>query len=193
MEKNDEAVITKIGEAFGDRIGDLVARCIVKSVTVTDVDEENNVALVTIFDGDEPLQVPLQFLNVGNAVIKVVPAKDSTAAIVGLDGNINKPVFISYTEVEQVYVQVGESSVQITSDAVTFNGGENKGLVLAESLCDRLNTIEDDINSLKQIFSSWAPQAMDGGATLQTLASTWAGQTLQKTAVGDIENEKIIQ
>lgn len=193
MEKNDEAFLTKIGEAFGDRIGDLIARCIVKSVTVTDVDEENNVALVTIFDGDEPLQVPLQFLNVGNAVIKVVPAKDSTAAIVGLDGNINKPMFVSYTEVEQVYVQVGESSVQITSDAVTFNGGENKGLVLAENLCDRLNTIEDDINSLKQAFSSWKPVAQDGGAALQTLVASWAGQTLQKTAVDDIENEKIIQ
>lgn len=193
MEKNDEAVLAKIGEAFGDRIGDLVARCIVKSVTVIDVDEENNVALVTIFDGDEPLQVPLQFLNVGNAIIKVVPAKDSTAAIVGLDGNINKPVFVSYTEVEQVYVQVGESSVQITSDAITFNGGENKGLVLAENLCDRLNTIEDDINSLKQAFSSWSPVAQDGGASLYKLTTTWAGQTLQKTAVGDIENEKIIQ
>lgn len=193
MERNDEAVLTKIGEAFGDRIGDLIARCIVKSVTVTDVDEENNVALVTIFDGDKPLQVPLQFLNVGNAVIKVVPAKDSTAAIVGLDGNINKPMFVSYTEVEQVYVQVGESSVQITSDAVTFNGGENKGLVLAENLCDRLNTIEDDINSLKQAFSSWSPVAQDGGAALQKLVASWAGQTLQKTAVGDIENEKIIQ
>lgn len=193
MEKNDEARIAKIGEAFGDRIGDLIARCIIKSVTVTDVDEESNVALVTIFDGDEPLQVPLQFLNVGNAVIKVVPAKDSTAAIVGLDGNINKPLFVSYTEVEQVYVQVGESSVQITSDAITFNGGENKGLVLVESLCDRLNTIEDDINSLKQAFSSWKPVAQDGGSALQVLAASWAGQTLQKTAVGDIENEKIVQ
>lgn len=216
MEKNDEAVLAKIGEAFGDRIGDLVARCVVKSVTVTDVDEDENIALVTIYDGDEPMRVPLQMLNAGDAVLKVIPTVGSTAAIIGLDGNIGRAMFVSYTSIDtvqftrsktqvrvafdpeddskdEVNVTVGDSAMRITADEIAFNGGENNGLVLAESLCSRLNAIEDDINSLKQVFSSWVVAPQDGGNALKTAASSWAAQTLQKTTVSDVENKKILQ
>lgn len=209
MEKNDEAVLTRIGEEFGNQIGELVARCIIKSVNIDEVDEDNNVAKVSMYEGDDPLTVPLQLLNIGEAVIKVIPTVDTTALIAGIDGNINRPFFVAYSQIDkadiligdsvinittdEINVQVKDSTINMTSDEIKFNGGENNGLVLAQNLCDRLNTIENDINTLKQAFTKWVPAAQDGGAMLKKETGAWAGQTLQQTKVSDVENDKIIQ
>lgn len=71
---------------------------------------------------------------------------------------------------------------------VMINGGENGGLINIEAHVSRMNAIEQDINSLKQIIADWVPTANDGGAGFKTAAATWAGQQLQETARGQLED-----
>ena len=73
------------------------------------------------------------------------------------------------------------------------NQGSNGGLINIADLVKKLNTIEDDLNSLKEVFStSWTPVAQDGGAALKTAAATWAEQTITKTTAEDIEDNTVL-
>lgn len=45
---------------------------------------------------------------------------------------------------------------------------------LAQALA-RADKVEAELNSLKQVFSMWAPVPNDGGGTLKTAVSSWAG------------------
>lgn len=189
--KYDETLLKQIGEEFGSAVAELVNRGITRIVTVKKV--EDNFAEVEDFEGDPLLRVPLRFLNIGTTVLKIVPKVDTTAAIVLLEGGANTPYFVGFSEVESTELLVGDSSVLVESDKITFNGGENKGMVLVEKLIDRLNDIENDINDLKTAFSGWTPAPQDGGAALKGAVSSWSGSRLTPSQVSDIENEKIVQ
>lgn len=95
---------------------------------------------------------------------------------------------------ERVRIDVDqETSAELTKDGVVFNGGKLGGLVKVEDLTKRINTIEKDINSLKQVFSGWAPVSQDGGASLKTAVTSWATQILTLTNRSDYENQKVKQ
>lgn len=80
-----------------------------------------------------------------------------------------------------------------TVDEIIMRDGENGGLVNIESLISKMNTIEDDINALKNVFkTTWIPVAQDGGSALKTAVSGWANNTIIKTDKSDIEDDKIL-
>lgn len=189
--KIDESQLKRIGEQFGEFLAERFNQSLSHAVTVRKVDDDY--AEVEEFDGDAPIRVPLMCLNAGTAVLKVKPKQYSTAIILYTEGDVNRPVFVGFTEVEEINVVVGESSVKITDGLIEFNGGENKGMVLAESVKDKLNKIENDINALKSAIASWTPVPSDGGASLKVATSTWYAQRLVSTQLSDIENDKITQ
>ncbi len=77
-------------------------------------------------------------------------------------------------------------------EKIIINGGNNGGLINIESLVEKINAIEKDINNLKDVFSkSWTPVAQDGGAALKTAAATWASQSMTETKSADIEDTTI--
>ena len=76
-------------------------------------------------------------------------------------------------------------------DSIKIRGDQFGGLVKIEDLVEKLNTIESDLNTLKQAFTSWVVSPNDGGAALKATTATWAGQTITETTVGDIENENV--
>lgn len=90
-------------------------------------------------------------------------------------------------------ITVGNMSAKFEKDVITFNGGSLNGLPKIDDLTKRLNIIEKDINSLKSVFSDWAPVAQDGGAALKTAVTSWASSTLTETKRTDYENTKIKQ
>lgn len=77
--------------------------------------------------------------------------------------------------------------------SVSVNGGELGGLPITLNLVKCLNTIEQDLNSLKQAIQSWAPVPQDGGASLKSSLVNWLGQGIIETKESDIENTKIKQ
>ena len=76
-------------------------------------------------------------------------------------------------------------------ESISFLGGAFGGLIKIEELVKKVNTIEQDLNDLKQAFTSWVVVPTDGGAALKAITSTWASATITETKRTDIENEKI--
>lgn len=83
--------------------------------------------------------------------------------------------------------------LSITFDNIEFNGGSLKGLVKLDSIVSKLNTVENDLNTIKTAFTTWVPVSMDGGAALKTATTSWASSTLTPTVATDLENTKIKQ
>lgn len=133
-----------------------------------------------------------------NTGIILFPKKD-TMVLVGLIGNnINQAFVVMMNEVEEAKLTLEGNEVLLDKDnakikwkQIEFNGGNNKGLVIVGNTVTEFNTIQKDINSLKQIFATWTPVSQDGGAALKTAVSTWAGQQLTETKQSDLENTKI--
>lgn len=105
----------------------------------------------------------------------VTPKVGSAVTIGSLSGDLSQLVVLQVDHIETIVI----------------NGGKLGGLINIEQLTKNLNTIEDDINSLKKVMSGWAPVSQDGGAALKASISTWAGQTLTKSKRGDYEDEKV--
>lgn len=123
-------------------------------------------------------KAPAEGALIGNA--------ESGVMVVPKDGSVVAVVWVSKTTAVVVMVaEVGE---------IRLMGGQLGGLVKVEELVKKLNAVEKDLNSLKQVFlQDWVPVSQDGGAALKTAAATWAGRRLTETQKSDIENEKVKQ
>jgi hypothetical protein len=121
-----------------------------------------------------------------------VPRVGSLVVVADMSGGqFRDLVVIEQSETERIDIAIGSTTVTIEDGQITVNGGDNGGMVNISSLTSRLNTIENDINSLKTVFSTWAPVAQDGGAALKTAAATWAGQQLTTTQDSDYEDTTV--
>lgn len=94
-------------------------------------------------------------------------------------------------DADTVTIKVGGTTAELTDEAATFNGGDLGGMVIAGKATDKLNAIEEDINELKTVFSSWVTVPQDGGAALKAAVSAWAGQQLITTQEAEISNDKV--
>ena len=111
---------------------------------------------------------------------------ESGVMVVPKDGSVVAVVWASKTTA--VVVMVAEV------EEIRLMGGQLGGLVKVEELVKKLNAVEKDLNSLKQVFlEGWVPVSQDGGAALKAAAATWAGRRLTETQKSDIENEKVKQ
>lgn len=142
----------------------------------------------------------VSFPRVGSFVVVGFVADGSAGIVLLTDDVESVEVVISdkttraVLDEDGVRIHVGEeTSAELTADGVVLNGGELGGAVKVEELTTRLNTIEKDINALKNVFSAWVVAPQDGGAALKGAASTWAGQSLTLTKREDYENEKVKQ
>ncbi len=112
----------------------------------------------------------------------VVPVVGSWVIVAFVENSETDAFVIAYSKILKLI---------LNADLIEFNKGEFHGLVKVKDLTKKLNTIEKDINNLKQALSTWVPVPQDGGAALKSTVASWAGQKLQETKQKDIENEKI--
>lgn len=109
--------------------------------------------------------------------IILVPAVGSAVIVGALSDDFGQLVILSVDKV----------------DTITVHGGKQGGLVLAPSLVEKLNALEDDINNLKQAIKSAPTVPNDGGSSFKAGLQGWAGTALTKTKQSDIENSKVKQ
>lgn len=140
----------------------------------------------------------VSFPRVGSFVVVGFVADGSAGVVLATDDVESVEVVISddtariTADEEGVRVRMGDdTSVELTGEGVVLNGGGFGGMVKVEPLTDRINGIENDINELKNIFSSWVTVPQDGGAALKAASAAWAGNLLTPTQRGDYENEKV--
>lgn len=103
----------------------------------------------------------------------ITPAVDSVVGVLA---------FSDFENTEYMVVMFSEI------DSIMIRGDQYGGLVKVDDLVDKINTIEDDLNDLKQVFSTWVPTPNDGGAALKGAAATWYAATITNTTVNDLEN-----
>lgn len=115
-----------------------------------------------------------------------------TDVLIGLGGNRSVPKANS-----KVLLGIIEGKKAVTmllycdTEETHINGDGHGGLVKADAVKDRLNALEQDINTLKQVFAAWTPVTQDGGAALKGAAATWYAQQLTTTTSSQLQNPKV--
>lgn len=142
---------------------------------VNSIDKPNRMCNVTKVGGETSGQLDVRLMASKDDGCYVIPMVDSNVIVIGSN---NVTAFVAqFSEVE----------------SIEWLGGENDGVPLVNPLLEKLNNLENDINTLKSAFSSWVFLPGDGGAALKTISATWAGQQIQPTKKQDIEHTKIKQ
>ena len=130
------------------------------------------------------------------ATVQKVGGESSSTIEVRLMASVDDGCLITPT-IGSTVIVVGSSNVQpyiaqySEIDSIEWLGGENDGVPLVKPLLDKINKLENDINTLKNIFTSWVTVPNDGGAALKALTGTWAGQSITPTQQNEIEHTKI--
>lgn len=113
--------------------------------------------------------------EVDGAQILLRPAVGSVVIVGSLTGDLDHLVVLSIDRAEEVII----------------NGGSLGGIVKVKELTGKINTLEREINDIKQLLSSWTPVPNDGGASLKAAVASWAGKQLTLTRREDYEDNKV--
>jgi hypothetical protein len=125
---------------------------------------------------------PYEDVQLGFGYVDVKPKVDTICLIGILEGKEALSFLVNAEDVELVEVKAGK---------IVYNEGVT-GVVKSDKLTEKINTLEDDLNSLKDVFKTWAVAPNDGGSALKIASSTWANQAITETKQSDIEDAKIL-
>lgn len=76
-------------------------------------------------------------VNGENSKILVTPKTDSCVLVVDLAGDLSQLAVVGYSEVEKI---------EVDTDKIIFNGGNNEGLIQIKKLTDKLNELVNKFN-----------------------------------------------
>ena len=95
-----------------------------------------------------------------------------------------------YSEIEKIDIEIGAFKLSFNANEMVFNEG-TVGLAKSDILVSKYNALEQDVNALKQLFSTWAPVLQDGGTALKTILTSWMAQPIAPTTISEIADTKI--
>ena len=163
----------------------------VEYAKVFEIDEKEFHATVDVnYCGLETWFVRLQSITGCKSGVKIWP-KIGSVVLVGRIGNSEERLILAYSEIDKIEWKIGDQVLVMTKDGFVINGGELGGMIKIEELVNRLNAIENDINNLKQVFTSWTVTPQDGGGALKTASSSWYQQSLEKSQRDPLEDTKV--
>ena len=154
-----------------------------------------DVRLSVDLDPSDPDFMPTPAIQITAALestngLVLYPADNSQVWVAEIDGP-GKWGLVKCSDLVKMQCTIGGSKVTVTDGLVQFNDGSNAGLVKVADLKTKLNNIENKINALINIFTTWTPLSGDGGAALKTLLATWVATELTDTLQEDIENTAV--
>lgn len=144
---------------------------------------------------DDEVMIPAvmyKSVTEGDIDITKEPALESRVFINKLEDS-DQYFIVVFGKVAKVIIAVGNYQFKIDSNGIAFNDGNLGGLVKLDAVVGKLNALENDLNSIKNIFSTWTPVPNDGGAALKTASTAWSGQTITTTVNADLENTNVKQ
>lgn len=165
------------------------------SAIISRVKEATKEAIKVLRFGKDDVQTADQYLPFG---IDSKPVKE-TPAIWLKTSDKGEPVIIGYygnsdqTNPGEARIYATDSSgtevfsMLFKNDGTVEFGGSDDFLMRFNNSKAVIDEIQQDIASLKQVFSSWVTAPNDGGAALKAASATWAGTPLQES----IDNSKI--
>lgn len=197
-----EAILYRGLEAFGRYYS------IYRGYVVDNVDDQNQFRLkvkVPVIKGNKPLQnyaYPFGIYFGKGYGIKAIPNQGDLVWIQFEMGDISRPIWsyghplLKELPDELKGNLVGFKSpfgnyIIFSKDDIKINGGNNGGVVKVNPLVEDLNSIKNEINSLKTNLSTWSPVSGDGGAALKLLITDWAAEPLSDSNSSDLENPNL--
>jgi hypothetical protein len=135
-------------------------------------------------------------INSHSGQLLITPKTGSYVLVTDLSGgNYRDLAVISYSEVEAVNIAIGDTTVDVDANGVSFNGGGLGGLVKLQELRENLESLQQYVEAihgaLPSAFSAiGAGAAANGGSGAMSYQSAMAGKTVQ---IKDMENDKIKQ
>lgn len=189
----------RIGESFGNDIAELVRSVRAFAVEIDRVSDDGEAAYVRLYEGDEALPVPTQLAAIPKGMLRVVPTVGSLAVVQLINGDDEQPHFIAFSEVDEVLITVGESTIRIDTDVIEMNGGTLNGLVVLGKLTERLNKMQSEIDDIQTNIANHRHTYIDSvgeaatPVTKNTTSTSYTRKTLTQVKDEDYVNEKITQ
>lgn len=124
----------------------------------------------------------------------IVPAINSTVLLGSIENSENMFYINDYSEIDTFIVHVnGGAKIEIKDQQITFNGGDFGGLVKVQPLIDKINRLENQLNSLYALLKTHVHPVVSVGSPTG-ISPNLAGLTnINLTQKNELENEKIKQ
>jgi hypothetical protein len=131
-----------------------------------------------------------QDISLGNGFEFKKPPVGASCLLGIIQNNGAMTYLIDANEIEE-YLIVDKTGFKfhLKDGKLSLNGEQFGGLVNAKELKIQIDKNTNAIKSLQQILSAWVPVAMDGGASLKGLITTFT--TSQTANLQNIENKAI--
>jgi beta-mannanase len=200
-------IIEAVQRMTGTQLSDSVK---VLAATVDTVDEARRTCTVTTVSSQGSVTIEnVQLMASIDDGILMVPAVDSTVIIAY--STFNQPFVVLFSGLEKVLIVGGENnaSVQIDGDGLileiadtkltiedgkmTLNDGAMGGLVKVIELTQKLNALENKVNSLLAAYNAHVHSGVTTGPGSSGPTPSQVTGTLTPTQRADIENDKIVQ
>jgi hypothetical protein len=153
------------------------------TANVVSVELDSGTCTVDTVSGGQGVQMSgVRLQTVVEDGLLLIPAVDSSVTI--LSANKEAPVIIQYSKLDKAYLQVGKSSLNITSSLTKFNDGSNGGLTITPELKTQLDKTNAVLQAVVDSLKNWTVAPSDGGAALKTYFAT----QLSSKVIGDFSN-----
>jgi hypothetical protein len=135
-------------------------------------------------------------INNNAGQLLVTPEVGSYVLVMDLSGGDYRDLaVIAYSEISEVSIKIGNTTVCIDANGITFNGGQLGGLVKLQELKDNLNSLKQYVeaihNALPAAFNAiGAGTAANGATGAGSYQGAMAGKLVQ---IRDMENNKVKQ
>ncbi len=106
-------------------------------------------------------------------------------------------IIIKCSDLTKVKVTIGSTTLVMDSAGVVFNGGNLGGMVKVQELTDKVNRLENSLNTLSQKWNTFCGVYIPGSPTITGLPATLSTSTVTEvsplTQRSDIENTNVKQ
>lgn len=146
----------------------------VLSGTVVEVDNEARTCNIDI-DGTTLPGVLLQPVIDNNTGIVIFPKVKATALCL-YNAEYDGWVLLQSTDIERVLINIGNTAIEASADGISFNGGNNGGLV-------NINTLKSAFNAVVSDIAVIATALKGLGRPIITTSTTLDNNTIEDTKV----------
>ena len=167
---------TELKQSFTKAVGVLEKFKATYDATITELDEGEYTCKVETVTGAIFANVTFAVLTNSFSTFRIIPSIGSSCVLGFREGNQARPELLKVDKFDKI---------------IFFDG--TVGVPLTPKTVEHLNTIENKINDLINVFTNWTPITGDGGLALKTALTTWVEQHLTPTENKDIANTKILQ
>lgn len=119
----------------------------------------------------------------------ITPAVGSMVTVLHTD-ECNRFV-VQYSELKDIQLKIGETTLCVNDKEIVLNAGENGGLCITPTLSEELDKLSKRVDGIIEAINQAVPGVQDGGTALQSTMKVKLATLTDKEDFSKIENKKI--